>query len=278
MNGKEEKIIRTEIKATCAAVAGFNNRLRGIISLWRCCDSVEKECGIRPKFSITWPITDICTGKYEDVLLNEISIRESDQTVCTTKSDICWRLTVYESEVPSDFAKAWPYHGSMRPSIEFEYERIPQKVRDLFLPYFNKLQFHPSILKKAGETKPLPGSIGVYCREAADWTAHSRSLGLQKYFDAIDVYAPANPIYLSAHTEEIAKQFIERYGSRIQVQPNKDYSSKTGRQLQHAIVDMKVMSDLPMYIGDGLSSFLEDIWWLGGCKAKVIRLSNQENI
>ena len=248
----------------CAPIAGLNNRLRGIISLWRFQDTFgryEPEC----EFSLNWPITSIVPGKYSDVLLNPMVLNDAD-----TPNQVGWRLQVYQNEISPTWAKVKPYTN--QPAIDFEYERIPLVVRDKILPYFDRLQFHPNIITKSMGIKLEPRTIGVHCRNAVDWDKYSRNIDLQEYFNTIDQYFPTEPIYLIAHSEEVVAEFIKRYGSRIQTQPDKDYSSGTPTQLQHAVVDMKVVSKLPSYLGDGYSSYTANIWWLGGCKARVLRL------
>jgi len=245
--------------------SGFNNRLNGILALWRYCDMAAED-GIDATFSITWPITNLVPGKYTDILLNPMKVREAP-----SKYMVGWSLWV-----PGDNMAIMDYSIIQKtPKLvaHKDYENIPKNMIEAFLPYYDRVQLHPAVVTKCRETKLLPGTVGVHCRESKDWAQAGRSLrGIGLYCNEIDKLDKETPLFISTHLPEHAEQFKRRFGSRVTVQVDKDYSSQTPNQLQNSVVDLMVLSKCDRLIGDHASSFLAGAWWFGGCKAQVTRI------
>lgn len=251
-------------KVICMRIAGLCNRLRGIVSLWRSGES----------FSIYENVTRLCPGKLSDILDNDFKVHNEP-----VGYPLPWRLFVEPHEVPADFAKLRPLKNGW-PAIDLEYERIPQNVRDLFIPYFKKFKFKQCVLDRVNEINIEElDPIGVHCREADDWLIAGRSIPLNKYFKAIDSLPDINKlIFLSAHTQKVVDAFVQKYGSRIVQLKDRSYPQRTTKDFQDVAAELLILSKCKTIVGDELSSFTETAWWFGECKPTVIRVSRDLNL
>ncbi len=112
-------------------------------------------------------------------------------------------------------------------------------------------------------------AIGVHCREDKGWAAVNRSLPLENYYKVIDSLDNTRPIFLSAHSKEIADKFINKYGNRINMQSNRLFEYETSKGLKEVCSELLILSRCNTLVCDYLSTFCEVAWWLGGCKAEV---------
>jgi hypothetical protein len=245
--------------------SGICNRLNGIQALWHYCDVMRNE-GIDVTFSINWPITSLVPGHYSDLFLNPMQLRDTE-----TDHILGWSLwTPLDEMHVNNYKQIQKYPSNV---IHKSYEQIPQEMIDRFLPYFDRVQFHPNIIQKCQKIKLQPNTIGVHCRESKDWTKAGRSLrGIGLYCNEIDKLDKELPIYLVTHERQYAEQFQKRYPNRITIQFDKDYTSQTANQLQNSAVDLLMLSKCETLVGDHASSFLANAWWFSGCKSKVIRV------
>jgi hypothetical protein len=230
--------------------SGLCNRIRGLISLWRA----------GTEFSVYEQKTALFPGQFSDFLDNPINHHDKPEGFV-----IPWRLLVTEKEVPISFAKASSMKKS--PSIDLEYDRIPQNIRDLFLPYFAKLMWKPEIVKEV-DVFGLKDQVSVHIREDYDWTVSGRTTSLEHYFDEIDKHVE-DKMYFIVHTKAIEDAVRQRYGTKVIIYPNKSYETRHPSDLIGWVKDLLVMSKSRLTVGHWQSSFDDTAWWLGGCKSSV---------
>lgn len=243
---------------------GLCNRLKGLVSLFQLFPE--------DKLSLYWPEVVRMDYKrridFDWFLDNQIVLRDSPKS--SIEGD--WesinslkRLYVTEEDVPGTFAQFNPIikEGIKRPCIDFEYERIPQKVRNRILPYFKQLKFKKEI-EQFEEC-----SIAVHIRNDKLWTMSNNSQLLNNYFKAIDQLNPDKFLAVT-HTAHDLEHLIRRYGNKVIKIPNPIYDGNDKKFIQHCVSKILVLSKCSTVVIDRKSSIPEVAWWLGNCKFKPI--------
>ena len=181
--------------------------------------------------------------------------------ICYTKG---WRLYISPEDGLSRFFP-WLYdnaeHGF---SIDFEYNRIPERIRDIYRPFFKRLKPSKAVFERISAVELPENTVALQVRNNSDWQAHNRNIGLEKYFAKMEKYPKNTKFFLSAMNKETENAFIERFGGRIIVQKEKNYKS-----MIDAAADLFLMAKCSKMILSFESSFGCLAWWLGGAAAKV---------
>ncbi len=181
--------------------------------------------------------------------------------ICYTKG---WRLYISPQDGLSRFFP-WFYdnaeHGF---SIDFEYNRIPERIRDIYRPFFKRLKPSKAVLERISAVELPENTVALQVRNNPDWQAHNRNVGLEKYFAKMEKCPKNTKFFLSAMNKETENAFFERFGDRIIVQKDKNYHS-----MVDAVADLFLMAKCSKMILSFESSFGCLAWWLGGAAAKV---------
>lgn len=231
---------------------GLCNRLRALVSLWR----------LGQEFSLYEQKTLLFPGSFSDILTNKINYHPDPEGWVLT-----WRLIMNEGEIDPEFAKVRPA-GKGIPSIDLEYNRIPQNIKDLFIPYFKQLSFKPEILEdveKIYKELNLKDFTAVHIREDFDWKTSGRESPLERYYKEIDKHLE-DRMYFIVHNKEILEQVKQKYGDRVVTLPNKSYQNRNPSDMIEWVKDLLILSKCKKMVAHGLSSFAETAWWLSGCK------------
>lgn len=181
--------------------------------------------------------------------------------ICYTKG---WRLYISPEDGLSRFFP-WLYdnaeHGF---SIDFEYNRIPERIRDIYRPFFKRLKPSKAVFERISAVELPENTVALQVRNNSDWQAHNRNIGLEKYFAKMEKYPKNTKFFLCAMNKETENAFIERFGGRIIVQKEKNYKS-----MIDAAADLFLMAQCSRMVLSFESSFGCLAWWLGGAAAKV---------
>lgn len=230
------------MKIYFSPLAGIGNRIKGLIN--------ELRKNIDEQLYISWPLSEVMGANFSQ-LFNMKNIIED------TISDNPPQVTNWRLEVPNAL-------------IDLEYENIHPKYKKLFLPVFQKIKFHKTIIEKA--ERYSPPKVGVHYREDAVWNRARRSIPIEKYFDVIDTIDKSISIFLIAHSSKAIELFKNRYGDRIYFL-DKERPSVSIQSFKDVCSELLILSKCKTIIGDSKSTFPEVAWWLGDCKAKVITVS-----
>jgi len=182
-----------------------------------------------------------------------------------------WRLLISPGDVQNNFSDVLP--GAYGNEIDFEYHRIPEKIKNDYINILIKLQPVDYIMDNVHlfQDRFTDNTVSVHVRSWAD--AKNRNdliFNCQDFFKKMDSLNK-NTFFISCDSEPVLEIFQKRYGEKILYFPKKTYtgdrSSKIG--IQEALIDLYLLSKNNRIITTYLSSFSEMAWWLGLCKAKI---------
>ena len=249
---------------------GLCNRLKKIFSVMRLKADIS-----RPVY-IVWSTSKFVNEKFGSVLsfvhpkikLTEVEDKDlQGKEIENITGDFNYRLRIIEDDgLEQGFTKASPKYGKDE-CIDFEYERIPQKIREIYMPYFAALRPSEAVEDRMEELKNKENYVSVHVRLNSEWRKYMRGnkRDLRRYFKVMDKYPSDTKFYLASCDEVVAAEFKKRYGGvRILELPDKDYIG-----LKDAVADLFLLSRGEELIGTYGSTFSEVAWWLSGCQQKV---------
>jgi hypothetical protein len=285
--------------------AGLGNRIKSWVSAMRLGNEAK----------VCWAVTHNMPAAFTDLFDNPCSVDE----VPPDASVYCsWRLAVLpedEAFIPEGFAtagggahplirgvgRAWwaltgrrsdryrympfPKSYSGRSSrrdarhIDFEYGRIPERVRQAWLPFFARIEVRPELVQRAEQwaSQHLDDDvIGVQIRTWRDDERRKRKYhlpGVRRLAKLLDG-APATSRFLvvSDSDDAIAELTASRGASRVLHFPRttaRRDSWRTPDGIREDLIDMLVLARTRTMFASYSSTFSEAAWWLGGATASV---------
>ena len=277
----EKKIVHKKKRIIIAAnYGGMCNRLKGWISVLRI--ALNSKPQMTPK--LYWPKNDLCGCNFKDLFwnspweVNGIQGYDKDKNIDVIDT---WRFITFEGdEIKRDFAKVYPLKNGNGKDIDFEYDRIPQGIRDSILLYLNELKPIENISKSVEEYSKkfdITNRIGVHVRRG-DFKTLDDGRGKistnEDFFKRMDELIKENPevkFYLTTDGIEVEKEYKERYKDKIISCPrvNQERDRDSVLAAQEALIDLLLLSKTKHILGTYLSSFTEMAWWFGNCNAKI---------
>lgn len=174
-----------------------------------------------------------------------------------------WRLFVDKNDgLPKFFQKSY-FNSETGYSIDLEYNRTPNHILDIYLPYFNMLKPSLKVCERIKGVEIANNVIGLQVRNNADW--QKRNVSLSSFYKIMDKYPIDTKFYLSTINKEVQDIFINKYGERIIVLPNKNHNS-----MIDAVSDLFLMAKCKELIVSYKSTFPAISWWLNGGKSKIV--------
>ena len=253
---------------------GIANRIKCLVSMWRLSDKFDK------KLYLHWIKNHACGANFSDLFENdfdEISVKKLKEL--STEEYILsetYRFIPFDDEIPNGFAKAFPTERGN--NIDFEFERIPQEVRENILSYLRKLKPIENIRKLVeyySKKYDVSNLVGVHVRRD-DFLIGKERLGDvssdNKFFDKMKEVLDkdsSTKFLLCTDSQETEDKFVREFGSKIVIYPKKNRDRTTKIATQQGLIDLLLLSKTKHIIGTYKSTFNELAWWLGGCEAKV---------
>lgn len=242
---------------------GVGNRIKALISASSFTHEIFlKDNVLNLLFKQQWPVTGVMPASCIDF---------SSWRLPANEWDLKWSI---ESPFidPNDAAGCF---------IDYEYFRIPPKIREKFLRIFLSLQFSPvvedAVQKFTADWRH--DVIGVHARSWADDAQRRNLFDIDAFFREIDRRNSSFGIFLATDSLDVARAFAQRYGDRLLREPFGRLSSDahivgSGSEevAIRAFCDMICLSKAEILIGSYLSTFTECAWWFGGCKQHLIIL------
>lgn len=284
---------------------GLGNRIKSWVSARR----------IDPEARVLWPRTPNMPAAFGDLFENDCAV---DDVPAGATEHCSWRLAVLSEDVaalPAGFATAgggahpllrglgrfvWRLRGepddryrymiapkrfsprSMRADgriIDFEYLRIPQYFRDVYVPLFARVTPRAEIRERveAFAREHLDAStIGVQVRTWRDDPRRHRKHhrpAIGRLRALLDAAARDRRFFVVSDDDDVVPWLKTVVGDgRVLAFPRatmRRESWQTKEGMAEDLVDMLLLSRCDELFASYLSTFSETAWWLGGAKAKV---------
>lgn len=251
--------------------SGLANRLKCVASCMRLDNDVE----------IMWYKNVTPPYEKEEVKFTDyfVGLNECQPSELGNKNyRECWRLLVFDTDLPENFSYIesqklrneygvifHPYAGDK--CIDFEYERIPDRVKKEYIQIFDKLKSHvnPKVKSIVEEfaTKFNYNTVSVHIRTWCDSPERNATYhDINRYIQLMNEYPNSNFFVCSDSLDDI-NYLKEVFGEDRII----TYSQK--EENMDCFVELLLLSKNDVLIGSPISTFSEVAWWFSGCKSKV---------
>jgi hypothetical protein len=247
--------------------AGLANRIKNIVSCLRIDSDVE----------VVWnPTLHSPSGLMGTKLNNYFSnLKEcNDKKNKVIRSS--WRFEVFPDELPENFSiiddKIEKIFGKkfnpiipQGKTIDFEYERIPFKLKESYIKCFDKLKINKNILKSVEQFSNNfdDNTVSVHIRTWHDDMGRNEKLfDMNKFLDIMSEYSGCK-FFVSTDYYPAIEYLKDEIGEdKIINYPH------TNENLD-CFVEMLLLSKNKVLIGSPISTFTEVAWWFSECKSDV---------
>ena len=162
-------------------------------------------------------------------------------------------------------ARSGPATDTDLPSIDLEYGRIPQGLKDIYIPLFKALEPSAVVCNRMSGFDLPSNCVSVHVRNDFDWCQAKRTVDIDAFVHEMRRFSADTKFYLVAHNREASERLRLTFGNRVLELPAKNYGS-----LIDAVADLYIMSKCRTVINTYGSTFSEVSWWLGECLQKVV--------
>ena len=185
-----------------------------------------------------------------------------------------WMLKIFpEDNIPENFANI---NGIAAKVIDLQCNRIPQPVRDDFLPYFWSLKPVQYIrnevenfVKEHGHYE-FAAHIRTWNETDPRWTGREKACNLNNVCKILRKHKDNN-IFIASDSKQVIRELADKLGPKLLHYHGKgeccDRNSSSG--IQGALIEMLLLSKSDLLFTSMDSTYSEVAWWLGGCEAKV---------
>ncbi len=290
--------------AVSTETGGLGNRLKSWVSCMRLASDAR----------VHWPVTKNMPAAFGELFTNDCATEGVPSGAMVYGS---WRLAILpqdEAHLPAGFATAgagahplvrglgriwWNLNGrrtdryrympypksyarrSTRADarhIDFEYERIPQRLRDVYCPLFRSVAVQPAILRRAEEWANENLSADCLGVQVRTWRDDPRRHAkyhpaawrrLQSLLDATDARFR---IFVVSDSDEVMPSLRSRYGARVTSFPRRTRRAESWQSadgIVEDLIDMLLLARSQRLLTSYLSTFGEAAWWLGGARGTV---------
>lgn len=270
----------------CINRAGIGNRLRGLVSAMRLSKLLNR------KLLLYWEnnkylgcdFNDLFENKIEQINENELSdiMVENPFIVRDILSEgfehhkylviDSWKWIFLPGEIEKGFNKT--YSSEEGNNIDFEFERIPIKLRLSILTELIELRISKRVLDKIKEFEKqynLKEYNGMHIRRGDNkFTTDGREkISSDEKFIKIIEENPDEKFFVSTDSVEVANKIKDQFGERIIYYPYSDKKRSNKESIQEALAAIILLSKTKKLYGSFLSTFTEVVWWYSGCKMPV---------
>jgi hypothetical protein len=284
---------------------GLGNRIKSWVSARR----------LDPDARVFWPATANMPAAFNELFANDCAI---DQPPRDATEHCSWRLAILPEDVaslPEGFAVAgagrhplvrrvgklwWNFRGqpddryrymvlpkrfsrqSMRRdgrNIDFEYGRIPEQLRNVYVPLFSEVAVRPEVIEalEAWEGSRFDDDIvGVQVRTWRDDPRrhrkhHRPAVGRLKQL--LNSVASDRRFFVVSDDDDVIPWLASLVGkTRVVAFPRETRRLASWQSTQGMVedlIDMVLLSRANELFASYLSTFSETAWWLGGARARV---------
>ena len=252
---------------------GIGNRLKALFSFLRLCHVPGK------KVFIYWKKegTSVNNDFHELFDFNVCSLKEiSEYTYVFQPLLTGWRLLLKKGELSEFFEQTYPRESDnpSLPTIDFEYNRIPQNIRDLYLPYFEQLKPSLSVISRMKQIQMPKKYVAVHIRLSKEWAFWNRG-GYEQiplFIKEMKKYPKDTVFFLASFDFYVSETIKKAFPGRIIELPDKNLESSID-----AVAELYLLSKGTELIATYGSTFSEVAWWLSGCSQKVNVVGSRKN-
>lgn len=272
----------------CVNRAGIGNRLRGLISAMRLSKLLNR------KLVLYWENNQYLGCDFNDLFKNRFSTISKENLEKLKEKDISkvyrdvlgkdyndyqciildtWKWVFLPGEIEKGFNQT--YASKEGNNIDFEFDRIPQNLREEILKELNTLEPTDEVLEnvKSFEKKyKINQYIGMHIRRGDNkFTVDGREkISSDDKFIKIISDKPKEKFFISTDSVDVARKIFKQFQfGRIIYYPSEDKKRSQKESVQEALAAIILLSKTKHLYGSFLSTFTEMVWWFNGCNIKV---------
>lgn len=246
---------------------GIANRIKRLFSAMRL------YYGKYDTIDLHWPLKEMSHSSFKELFEFKSfeRINELNHSIFIDKGfckGVNWRLLIKPEELAHDFSKAYPQDNKSIPCIDFEYNRIPEDIRDLYKHYFLSLRPAEKVQKLIDSVILPEKCISVHIRHNEDWKHWNRwdEGDIPRFIEIMKPYDDETYFFLACCDSNVRNVILEEFAGRIIELPNKKFNENSNLQ---DIAELYLLSKNKILIGTYGSTFSEVAWWLSGCSQEV---------
>ena len=238
---------------------GIGNRLKYFASLY--------EYYKPQKFTLVWKKEGWVTASFSELFQ---FANNSDMVELCSDRDIKKYKKLFKSEYLYKQGYHWRLYA--KEDIDLKYNDISEENRTLYVDFFNKLKPSDAVQKRISKLTLPQKTVALQVRNNLDWEKAGRNENLEDFVKEMQKLPQDTIFFLSAMSSKVSEYFKLKFPERIIELPNKNYSS-----MIDAVADIFLLSQCKNGIYSYGSTFAEVAWWIGGAKAKVSVIGNDNN-
>ena len=262
---------------------GLSNRIKSMVSCMRLSNEIFVKWDVLEK--IINQIVHLLNCEYKELFKYPLEIKIITNNDITYKSHCL--LIKEEDNIPVNFAKfksnckrKLTRNDKKGRNIDFEYNRIPEHMKKLYIPLFKKIKLTKELQIKIDDfyNKNMKDKFVISCHIRSWHTKHEesrRSLFIpQKFINKLkelnDQYKDCI-IYLTSDCQKTKDLLLSKFNNIIIY--NRKTKNKTSREnpngIKEDLIELYLLSKCDILVGSHYSSYSEVAWWLSGCIKNV---------
>lgn len=185
--------------------------------------------------------------------------------------DIGWRLNVKENEITKGFTQAYPKDDETKEYIDFEYNRIPSSVLQIYGRYFDALKPSAKVQKRIADVRLPENCVSVHVRLGRYWNEFGRGNrdAIELYIEEMHKFSLDTIFFLASASPVVSARIRKAFPNRIIELPDKDFQDAVD-----AVAELYLLGKGKILLASAGSTFSEVAWWLGGGQQRVKVIGN----
>ncbi len=250
----------------CHDRIGLSNRIKNICSCLRMAEDVGVYWTSSSSFFKYAPLNYYFPELKEVKNIHGKKVRQS------------WRLATKQGDVPVNFSNKTRVYEKLvgrklspsipdGTSIDFEYHRIPQKIKNEYTDIIKSLKISQNLIdltERFSDKNFNDKTISVHIRTFKDSIHHQSTFypGLERYHKLMDKYEDSN-FFVASDDHAVIHSLQERYGK------DRIFYREPMEKISDDFVELLLLSRASRMIGTPWSTYTELSWWLGGANKPI---------
>ena len=221
----------------------------------------------KENISLVWSMDSWVPSPFEDLF--EMTDAPGFEVVSHKRNR--WSRYLQLPQFPTSDWKWWQFWAPPKVRSEFKenslrclYDKTPEELIKLFLPFFKQLKPSVAVQKRIDECKLPTDVVCVQIRNTKGQGDIALVASPETFLKKMVEYRPEQKFFVSCMNAEMSKMVHNRFGDRVIELPNKNYKS-----MVDAVADMWLLGAGKELICQYPSTFGEVAWWWHGARTKV---------